>query len=186
MIHALLGGLSELQLFIVLFLTFLGYLFMSFLCWYILYAIDCSLNSGQLGRHPILFPFECFIEELPCRIRNGKQARIDFIKKLIGDEGDGSMCGSKRSYRYEEIRENNLHEEVFFNMLGGHFGFWSMHLLYFALWPVALCIVVVMIVVVVIIAAINSILSIILWFLRLVVSMLSFLSDLIYKGAKKI
>ena len=103
--------------------------------WYLLAAFDYALNSGQLGRHRYFFPFQCFAEEVRCYWFGGKKYRIDFIKSRVGTY-DGCMMSSKRSYSHQEIRDNNLYEEVFWAMCGGRISFWSEHILYFFLGPV--------------------------------------------------
>ncbi|MDE2019331.1 MAG: hypothetical protein KGJ13_03210 [Patescibacteria group bacterium] len=110
-----------------------GYFVACFVSWYFLAAMDYALNSGQLGRDPFLFPFQCFAEELPCYWFGGKRRRVEFIKSRCG--GNGTFCGQKRSFTHEEIRASNLCEVVFWEMCGGRFSFWSEHSCKFFLGP---------------------------------------------------
>src|SRR5579871_6675700 len=50
----------------VLALCAVGYLVASFVSWYLLAGLNYSLNSGQLGRHWLWFPLQCFAEEFLC------------------------------------------------------------------------------------------------------------------------
>lgn len=111
----------------------IGYLVAGFISWYLLSALNYGLNSGQLGRHPYLFPFQCFVEELPCYWFGGKKHRIEFIKCRC--HGNGTFLGSKRSFDHKEIRENNLYEVVFWEMCGGRISFWGGHLFQFFFGP---------------------------------------------------
>lgn len=104
--------------------------------WYLLAGLSYGLNGGQLGRHPLFFPFQCFAEDIKCYWFGGQKHRVEFIRSRCN--GNGSMCGWKRSYNFEEIRNNNLYEEVFWEMCGGRISFWSKHVLYFFLGPILL------------------------------------------------
>src|SRR3989338_7840389 len=109
------------------------YLVTCFISWYLLAGLNYGLNSGQLGRHPYLFPFQCFAEDVKCYWFDGQKHRIEFIKSR--SNGKGWFLGSKRSYSHQEIRDSNLYEEVFWSMCGGRISFWSEHALYFFLGP---------------------------------------------------
>ncbi|MDB5258083.1 MAG: hypothetical protein JWM14_2778, partial [Chitinophagaceae bacterium] len=116
-----------------------GYLSICFIGWYLLAAFNYGMNSGQLGRHRWLFPFECFAEEVVCYLPGGKQHRINFITQRIGDWEGFMVSGSAgKSWSYEEIREKGIHEEVFYGMVGSHFGFWSTTFLTFFGSPIIL------------------------------------------------
>ena len=114
------------------------YLTACFVAWYFLLTFDYAINGGQLGRHPLWFPFECFAEELPCYWFGGKQHRIEFIRSRCN--GDGVFCGWRRSFTYEETRKNNLYEMVFWEMCGGRFSFWGEQLLQFFFGPLFIAI----------------------------------------------
>ncbi|KKR02676.1 MAG: hypothetical protein UT29_C0001G0156 [Candidatus Yanofskybacteria bacterium GW2011_GWA1_39_13] len=118
--------MSELQIILYLIACPIG--------WYLLASLDYGLNGGQLGRHPFLFPFECFAEDIKCYWFGGQKHRVEFIRSRC--VGEGSFCGSKRSYTHKEIRESNLYEEVFWAMCGGRISFWSQQILYLFLGPV--------------------------------------------------
>lgn len=110
-----------------------GYLLVCFVSWYLLATMNYGLNGGQLGRHPYLFPFQCFAEEWRCYWFGGKKHRIEFIKCRC--RGNGSFCGFKRSFTHQEIRENNLYEEAFLEMCGGGPSFWGGNLFLFFFGP---------------------------------------------------
>jgi len=88
-------------------------------------SINAALNGGGIGRHPQLFPVECFIETLPCYLPNGIEYRRKYIETRI--QGKGLMISSTKSYDFSEIKKNKSHEEVFFVMRGTHFSFWGSH-----------------------------------------------------------
>ena len=106
--------------------------------WYLIAVMNYGLNSGQLGRHPYLFPFECFAEEIKCYWFGGQKYRVDFIKQRC--YGNGVFCGYRRSYDHQEIREKNLYEEVFWAMMGGRISFWGGHLITFLFGPILVAI----------------------------------------------
>jgi hypothetical protein len=116
----------------------IGFLTICLASWYVLAGFGYSLNSGQLGRDPYLFPFQCFAEALPCYWFGGKEHRTQFIKKRIGISCQGWMISSKRPYSYDEIRKDNLYEEVFWAMCGGRFSFWFGHFFGFFFGPIFL------------------------------------------------
>ena len=112
------------------------YLVACFVSWYLLAGATYALNSGQLGRGRYLFPFQCFAEDIKCHWIGGQEHRIEFIKSRC--YGEGTFCTSKRSYSHQEVRDNNLYEEVFWEMRGSRTFFWSQHFLYFFLGPILL------------------------------------------------
>ncbi|MES2214361.1 MAG: hypothetical protein V4465_03185, partial [Patescibacteria group bacterium] len=81
----------------------IGYLTICFIGWYLLATFNYGMNSGQLGRHPLLFPFECFAEELRCYLPGGKEHRIHFIKDRVRD-WDGVMfsLSSGKSWTHQD------------------------------------------------------------------------------------
>ena len=117
--------------------SLIGYLVVCFLSWYAIQALNYGLNSGQLGRHWLLFPFQCFLEDLRCYLPSGKVHREAFIRDRVRD-WDGIMIGRSRSYDHKEIRQNNLYEEVFYEMRGGGLGFWLSNIVYFFFGPLAI------------------------------------------------
>ena len=106
--------------------------------WYAANFFEYGLNSGQLGHHPFLFPFQCFVEDLPCYLPFGKERRIAFIKERMSGSDHGSFLSDKAGYDYVEIREKNLYEEVFWSMMGGRMSYFGRHLLYSIGWPVTI------------------------------------------------
>lgn len=137
MLRTLLQGLPSWSLWLVASLALVGYLTCGLIWWYVMGFMNYGLNSGQLGRHPYLFPIECFLEHLPCYLPNGKEHRIKFIKSRVR-EGEGFMISldSGKSWTNKEIIEKGSYEEVFYGMLGGPFYFWFYHLGNFLAWPV--------------------------------------------------
>ncbi len=115
--------------------SFVGYLTVCLFSWYTIQGFSYGMSGGQLGRHWLLFPFQCFLEDLPCYLPNGKVHREKFIRDRVGD-WDGVMIGYSRSYSHEEIRRGNLYEEVFYEMKGSMFSFWLGHLTCFFFGPV--------------------------------------------------
>ncbi|MBP9759849.1 MAG: hypothetical protein KBD24_00585 [Candidatus Pacebacteria bacterium] len=115
--------------------------------WYIVAGIGYSMNSGQLGRSKWFFPFECFIEELPCYLPGGRRHRIAFIKDRVGNH-EGTMAGLRRLWTYQQIRKSANYEEVFFEMMGGRFRFWSYHASVFILGPLFVCLALILLIVI--------------------------------------
>lgn len=104
----------------------IGYLVFCLGSWYLIAGLDYAMNSGQLGRSKWLFPFECFLEEVKCHLPGGQQYRIAFIKDRVRD-WNGFMIGRSRNWSHSEIRWKKQHEDVYFDMMGGHLSFWSYH-----------------------------------------------------------
>lgn len=94
--------------------------------WYVTSAFTYGMSSGQLGRHAYLYPFQCFLEDLPCYLPFGRKYREEFIRSRT--HGSGTMCGRKKAYSFDEIRKNNLYNEVFYQMCGTHSDFYISHL----------------------------------------------------------
>lgn len=94
--------------------------------WYVISAFTYGMSSGQLGRHAYLYPFQCFLEDLPCYLPFGRKYREEFIRSRT--HGSGIMCGRKKAYSFDEIRKNNLYNEVFYQMCGTHSDFYISHL----------------------------------------------------------
>jgi hypothetical protein len=118
------------------------YLATTLIAWYLFYGLECHFNSGSLGRHPKLFPYQCAWQELKWYLPGGKQCRIDFIKDKVsvswqGKPVNGTICGSSHSWDYQEIREQELYLECAKDVLPGR-----THLLMFFLaalfWPLTL------------------------------------------------
>lgn len=121
------------------------YLIVCFASWYQIATLSYGLNSGQLGRHPYLFPFQCFAEDLKCYWFGGQKYRIEFIRSRC--EGDGTFASSKGNYSFKDVREKNLYEEVFWAICGGRISFWVEHSTYFLFgWVLIVAFVVVSIV----------------------------------------
>ena len=119
----------------VLVLALVGYITIGLVNWYFLTGFEYGMNSGQLGRNPYLFPFQCFVEHLPCHLPDGKKHRIEFIRARVGNY-NGCMIGKSKSYSFEDIREKNFYEEVYWQMCGSNFSFWATHSSYVFLWPI--------------------------------------------------
>jgi len=85
--------------------------------WYFIYGLNCALNSGQLGRHWFFFPFQCFWDEIKWNFPGGKAHYIKI--NIVGSFEDGSVCGSKRTWSFREIRERNLYAECGKDVLPG-------------------------------------------------------------------
>ncbi|MBI5733252.1 hypothetical protein HY967_04895 [Candidatus Jorgensenbacteria bacterium] len=134
MIHVFFETAPTWILWVVSMFSVIGYFALGLVGWYLSAGFKYGLSGGQLGRHPLLFPFQCFLEELPCYLPGGVKYRIEFIKSRVG--GPGTMLSSKKSYSHEEIRQKNLYEEVFWVMCGGRFSFWAEHISYVVFWPV--------------------------------------------------
>ncbi len=105
----------------------LVFVFVTIVVWYFLYGISVFLNGGNNV-------LKSFIEHATWHIPGGLNRRTAYIKAIVDGmplqvvDGQprllGAMAGSKRCWDYEEIRDNNLYEEVAKDMLGGTLEFW--------------------------------------------------------------
>ncbi len=111
--------------------SLIGYFVACLAGWYVLAGIGYTMRGGQLGRSKLLFPFECFLEELPCYLPGGQLRRVQYVKELFSDSGEIRMKGSKRTWTYDEIQKEDLYEKAFFDMCSSRFSFWLYHLVVF-------------------------------------------------------
>jgi hypothetical protein len=109
----------------------------AFFFWLIWYGLHAGLNSGQLGRGRY-WVFECFGEEVLENIPGGLKRKSDKIRQMVGRSGKGVMCGVTRGYDFEEIRRDNLYEEVAREMFPPPAVFWFSSVLIPVVWPVVI------------------------------------------------
>lgn len=96
--------------------------------WYVSYRLTLNLNA--FCPPPTLVALK---EDLLWILPGAGKRRASYIKELV-KEGDGYMISSKGSWSYQEIRDNNLYEEVGWAMLPGYFSFFLNHV-YMPLLP---------------------------------------------------
>jgi hypothetical protein len=109
--------------------SFMGYVTLSVIGWYLLSSATYALNGGQMGRSRWLFPFECFFEDLPCYLPGGRKHRVAFIENIARNQE--SITGHTRSWSHHEIQYLKNYEEIFFDVREGRFVFWVSHLFKF-------------------------------------------------------
>ena len=100
-----------------------------FMYWRINYAI----NGGGGGLRQIC---EDYIADVKFAIPGGKRRRGEFIRKYIDELGPNTL-GSMGGNSYEEIRTQDLYEEVGSKMLPGPLYFWGC-VLFWLIWPISL------------------------------------------------
>lgn len=110
--------------------TLPAYILVGFGIWYLLYGLTYRMNGG---RHSVFYGFW---EELLWHLPGGLAKRTDYIRKMVGrGTEDRSISGYLGKYSYEEIREQNLYEEVAKTTLGTSLTFWS-EIVFYVLWPI--------------------------------------------------
>ena len=95
--------------------------------WYILTGFEGAINGGLAGRNPLLMPFQLFGEALPWYLPGGIKRRGEYIRKRVC-HGHGVILGTKYSWKYNQIRDENLYEECAADTLPGPFYFWALNL----------------------------------------------------------
>lgn len=80
---------------------------LSAIIWYVYYGLESFLNGGNLGRHWFWFPMQCLWQEVQWNFSSG---RANCIREIVAS-GDGVIMGSKHSWHYADIREQNLYNE---------------------------------------------------------------------------
>jgi len=94
--------------------------------------IEHMMNDGGGSMRDILTGF---YEDLLWAIPGSRKRRGEYIRQILCDYGENSM-GSMEGYSHEEIRMNNLYEEVGTKMLPGPLAFWG-RLVGWIFWPIA-------------------------------------------------
>lgn len=90
------------------------------------------MNDGGGGFRDILTGF---YEDLLWALPGSRKRRGEYIRQMLLCYGENSV-GSMEGYSHEEIRRNDLYEEVGLRMLPGPFWFWS-RLIGWIFWPIA-------------------------------------------------
>lgn len=93
------------------------------------WRIEYALNGGG---GDFLASFQ---EDFLWAIPGSKRRRGEYIRQRLLDYGENSL-GGMGGYSHEEIRKNNLYEEVGTKMLPGPLWFWS-RVFGWMLWPTA-------------------------------------------------
>lgn len=96
----------------------------AFVLWYIYYGAESFLNGGTAGRHPLLMPFQCFWEEVLWNIPGGFARKVEYVRKNVVGYWNGSVCGSTRSWNYEEVRAKDLFVACTRDVMRGTVNFW--------------------------------------------------------------
>ena len=96
----------------------------AFVLWYLYYGFECALNGGNLGRHPLLMPFQCFWEEVLWNIPGGFRRKMEYVRENVIGDWDGAVLGRTRSWRNEEVRVQNLLSACTHDVMRGPINFW--------------------------------------------------------------
>lgn len=92
----------------------------SLLVWYALSSATCALNGAYLRpTNRWLVPFAILWEDTLNELPGGANRKGQYIRERVGEEGDGGMISATGSWRYKDIREKNLYNEVGKAMLPG-------------------------------------------------------------------
>lgn len=101
------------------------------------WRINHALNGGG-GTYGDLC--KDYLTDALFAVPGGRRRRGEFIRTIIGE--DVSVRGSMEGHSYEDIRANDLYEEVGAKMLPGPIHFWG-QLLGWAIWPVSIVLVII-------------------------------------------
>lgn len=101
-------------------------LFGFFLLWRVEYAINGGGSDFLAG----------FQEDFLWAIPGSRRRRGEYIRQMMDDWGCDGTTGSLGGYSYEDIRRNNLYEEVGLKMLPGPLWFWG-NVFGWMFWPTA-------------------------------------------------
>lgn len=79
------------------------------LLWFLYYGMECSINGAYNPTESSLrMVWRCWQEERSWILPGGRKLKGEYIKKLMGSFENGHIG----EWRYRDIRENNLYEEV--------------------------------------------------------------------------
>lgn len=78
-------------------------LIVSYVAWYVLYWYECFLNGGDIGRDPLLMPFQLFWQDLQWILPGGLNRRAKYIEEMV-QQGEGIIGGFRKSWNYQELR----------------------------------------------------------------------------------
>lgn len=104
-------------------LMFTG-LIVAFVLCYLYYGLESALNGGTVDRHLFWMPFRCFWEEVLWNIPGGFKRKVEYVRKNFVGDWNGSVCGSTRSWNYEEVRTKNLFVACTRDVMRGTINFW--------------------------------------------------------------
>lgn len=94
--------------------------------------IEHMMNDGGGGFRELL---DGFTEDFLWAIPGSRKRRGEYIRQVLNNYGENSV-GSMEGYSHEEIRRDNLFEEVGTKMLPGPLMFWS-RFFGWVCWPIA-------------------------------------------------
>lgn len=123
----------------------LAWLVSSLLGWYILSFASYRLNGGT--ELVWTAPLRCFVEDALCHLPGGRANRFNAIEIMMGGEEDGILVGKKYFYHYVAVRKWGLHEEVYFEVMSGHFWFWTREVVTFVIGPLVVLFVIIMLII---------------------------------------
>jgi len=113
-----------------------AYVALGFVVWYVYFALLMSLNSGRLGRGK-WWVFECFWEQCQWFLPGGLAKRVKNIRERVPLYP--GVLGWIGRYNYQDIREQNLYEQVAHEVLGSGYVFWGVNVVLMGvLWPIGL------------------------------------------------
>lgn len=87
------------------------------LLWWLYYGLEIWINGGQ-------YVSECFLEELHWFLPGGRKLKGEYIKKLMRNFKEGYIG----NFKYSQIREYNLYEQVGQDVLPGRLHFIFTHI----------------------------------------------------------
>ena len=100
----------------------LYYLLIAFGLFYVGYGFEAWLNGGSFGRHPLLFPFQCFGEQVRQSLPGG---RARWVKELVALLGDGlrpksdTFFGRRTTWDLYSVNQKGLYAQMGRDVLPG-------------------------------------------------------------------
>ena len=91
-------------------------LLVGFSTWYVVYSIECWLNSGTLGRNQYLMAFQLAWQQfqwtfLPGGTRRRSAYFRDSITGYDGRPMNGCVCGNTKTWQYRDIFDYDLFDQ---------------------------------------------------------------------------
>jgi hypothetical protein len=93
----------------------------------VVYAFEGALNGGQIGRGR-WWLFQLIWQDVRWFSLGGLKRRTEYIRGKVGP--DSSHQGFIDGYSYEEIRNQNLYQEVAKKTLGSGWIFWGFNVFF--------------------------------------------------------
>lgn len=94
-----------------------------------IYGLESTINGGSIGRDPVWFPLDCWLEEASWSIPGGMRIKEQIVSGWVTE----SKSGFIGSLSHEEIREQGLYQEAVREVFRPPILFWAFSLVYLAM-----------------------------------------------------